>query len=387
MVRRHKLKEDNVIENGHQEESMINEDNSVAAKNPNATSSIETSIQNQFNELKREYLNTRSNFVNRLLVFICIVLVFFTIAIPTITAIAAYFAYVKFEEAQTQMQNRLNDAKNFAITAEKSANESAESLKVIKEHQAKIKVIVSKLTSKDFSNPTKASILNTTLQDIIQNPDLTLEDRATLEAYKLQSEGKITEAIEKWRSIADTAKGKNNDLVARAFFSIGYLHNEQNEKDQALSAYDQCIELMPTFADAYTARGVLNSALEKHEDAIVDHSEAIRLKPDFAEAFLYRGIAKLALENHEDAIFDFDEAIRLNLNFAVAYMQRGVSKSALKKHKEAVIDYDEAIRLNPNFADAYMNRSAAKRALNQMDAALEDMEKALELDKEQEKNP
>ncbi len=378
------MKDTNNNKNKQNEEALTNAENSVADTKPDATTSIETSIQNQFNELKSEYLNTRSNFVNRLLVFICIVLVFFTIAIPAITAIAAYFVYFKFEEAQTQMQNNLNEAKNFAITAETSANEAAQSLKVIKEHQVKIKEIVSKLTSKDFSNPNKATILNTTLQEIIQNPELTLEDKATLEAYSLQHQGKNTEAIEKWKSIADTAKGKNNDLVARAFFSIGYLHNEQNEKDQALSAYDQAIELMPTFADAYMSRGILNSAIEKNEEAIADHSEAIRLKPDYAEAFLYRGIAKLALKKHEDAIFDFDEAIRLNPNSALVYVQRGVSKSALGQHKDAVGDYDEAIRLSPKFAEAYMNRSAANRALNQMDAAQMDLDKALELAKEQE---
>ncbi len=45
-----------------------------------------------------------------------------------------------------------------------------------------------------------------------------------------------------------------NHLVVSAFFSIGFLHSQLNEKDQSVSAYDQTIELMPTFADAYTSR-------------------------------------------------------------------------------------------------------------------------------------
>ncbi len=179
------MKEGNNDNSEQTEESLTNEENNISDMNRDEKSSIEASIQNQFNELKREYLNTRSNFVNRLLVFICIVLVFFTIAIPTITALAAYFAYVKFEEAQTQMQSRLNDAKNFALAAEKNASDAAQSLKIIREHQAKIKEIVSKLTSKDFSNPNTIAILNTTVQDIVQNPDLSLEDKAILEAYRL----------------------------------------------------------------------------------------------------------------------------------------------------------------------------------------------------------
>lgn len=377
------MKEVNNDESKQKEETFTNEEGNISDMNRDEKSSIETSIQNQFNELKREYLNTRSNFVNRLLVFICIVLVFFTIAIPTITALAAYFAYVKFEEAQTQMQSRLNDAENFAIAAEKNANDAAQSLKIIKEHQGKIKEIVSKLTSKDFDNPNTTTILNATVQDILQNPELSLEDKAIIEAYRLQHEDRISEAIEKWRSIANTAKGVNNDLVARAFFSIGYLHLLQNEKDQALSAYDQAIELMSNFAEAFTSRGKLKSALGKPEAAIVDHDEAIRLKPDLAEAYLNRATAKRALGQHEEAITDFDEVIRLNPNSARAYTLRGVSKNALGQHQEAIADHDEAIRLKPDFANAYIHRGSAKRALNQMDEAQKDMDKALELAQEQ----
>ena len=189
-------------------------------------------------------------------------------------------------------KNRVSEASKQAAEAEKHAKAAALSLKEIENHQAKLKEIISKLTSKDFNNPNKVEIFKTTIEDIQQNSDLSLEDKAIIEAYRLQNAGEIPEAIEKWRSIANTAKGVNDDLVARAFFSIGYLHSEENENDQAISAYDQAIELMPDFADAYTGRGVVKSKLGDAEEAIADHDEAIRLKPDFAEAFINRGRAK-----------------------------------------------------------------------------------------------
>ena len=127
-------------------------------------------------------------------------------------------------------KNRVNEASKQATEAEKHAKAAALSLKEIENHQAKLKEIISKLTSKDFNNPNKVEIFKTTIEDIQQNSDLSLEDKAIIEAYRLQNEGEIPEAIEKWRSIANTAKGVNNDLVASAFFSIGYLHSEENEK-------------------------------------------------------------------------------------------------------------------------------------------------------------
>lgn len=364
-------------------EPPIEETANGSDEKPEVEPSIDVSIQSQFNELKREYLNDRSSSINRLLVFICIVLLFFTIIIPVVTSLTAYFVYQKYEELQSLMLNQVNKAEEQTTEAEKHANQAETYLKEIKAYQAKLKVIVSKLTSKDFSNPNKVEVLKTTIQDILENPDLSLEDKAIIETYKLQHEGKIPEAIEKWRSIANTAMGVNNDLVARAFFSIGYLHSEQNEKDQALSAYDEAIALMPNFADAYTSRGVVKSALGKPEEAIVDHDEAIRLKPDFAEAYINRGTAKRALRKHQEAVADFDEAIRLNPNSATAYTLRGVSKNALGMHQEAIADHDEAIRLNPDFVNAYINRGSAKKALGKKGEAEEDMNKALELAKQQ----
>ncbi len=360
-------------------EHPIDKETNGSDKNPE----IDTSIQHQFNELKREYLNDRSSSMHRLLVFICIVLVFFTIIIPVVTGIAAYFVYERFEDVQSQMLKQVNEASKQATAAEKHAKEVAQALKEIKEHQSKLKEIVSKLTSKDFSNPNKVEIFRTTIEDILKNPELSLEDKAIIEVYKLQNTGKISEAIEKWRSIANTAMGVNNDLVARAFFSIGYLHSEQNERDQALSAYDQAIELMPNFADAHTSRGVVKSSLGNPEEAITDHDEAIRLKPDFAEAYINRGTAKRALDKHEDAIADFDEAILLNPNSASAYTHRGVSKNVIGQHQDAIVDHNEAIRLNPDFVEAYINRGSAKRALGQMGEARKDFDKGLELAQQQ----
>lgn len=364
-------------------ESPIDKATNSSGKKPEAESSVSLTIQQQFNQLKREYLNDRSNSMNRLLVFICIVLVFFMVMIPVVTGIAAYFIYQKYDELQSQMLSRVNEAKNQATEAEKHANAAAQSLKEIKKYQTKLKEIVSKLTSKDFSNPNKVEIFKTTIEDILKDPAISLEDKAIIETYRLQNAGQIPEAIEKWRSIANTARGVNNNLTARAFFSIGYLHSEQNENDPALSAYDQAIKLMPNFAEAYTSRGVVKSKLGNTEEAIIDHNEAIRLNPDFAEAYINRGTAKRALEKYAEAIADFDEAIRLNPNSATAYMHRGVSKSALGEHQKAITDHNEAIRLNPNFANAYIHRGAAKRALGQRSEAEKDMQKALELAKQQ----
>lgn len=376
MKENNKTKKTQTDENGVDAVISNSDGNSV---DPDA---ISPSIQQQFNELKSQYLSERSNSMNRLLMFIGIVLLFFTILIPIGTGIAAYFVYQKYSELQSQLVIQVNETERHASEAEKSANDAKKYASEITAYQKTIRGIISKLTSKDFKNPDKIKILKTSYQDLLKMSTLTAEDRAIMEAYKLQNEGKYTDAIAKWQSIVN-AKDVNPELIARAFFSIGFLHAEQQENDQAISAYDQAIELYPEFSEAFNSRGKLKTILENPEDAILDFDEAIRLKPDFAEAWYNRANAKRKSKKHEDAIADYDEAIRLSPDSAGVYHDRGISKRALGQHQEAIADFDEAIRLKPDYTNAYVNRGSAKRAIGMPGEAKKDFDKAQELSKQQ----
>ena len=376
------MKENNKTEKTQTDENGVDAVSANSEENRENQAAISPSIQQQFNELKSQYLSERSNSMNRLLMFIGIVLLFFTILIPIGTGIAAYFVYQKYSELQSQLVLKVNETKRHASAAEKSANDAKEYANEITKYQRTIRGIISKLTSKDFKNPDKIEILKTSYQDILQMSTLTADDRAIMEAYKLQNEGKFTEAIAKWQSIVN-AKGVNSELIARAFFSIGFLHAEQHENDLAISAYDQAIMLSPTFSDAFNSRGLLKTILEDFNAAILDFDEAIRLKPDLAEAWYNRANAKSKLKKHEDAIADYDEAIHLLPDFAGVYHNRGVAKRALGQHQEAIADFDEAIRLQPDYTDAYVNRGSAKRAIGMPGEAKKDFDKAQELSKQQ----
>ena len=56
-------------------------------------------------------------------------------------------------------------------------------------------------------------------------------DRAIADAYSLQRAGRIDDAIERWRSIANIAETIDNDLAARAWLSVGYLLYERGVED------------------------------------------------------------------------------------------------------------------------------------------------------------
>ena len=79
------------------------------------------------------------------------------------------------------------------------------------------------------------------------------------DAYRLQQNGRIDEARQKWRALADYAERKNDDLAKRAGISIGYL-------------------------------------LPEREGVLTSQGKDANLKPDNTQAHVYSGLGKYAGE-------------------------------------------------------------------------------------------
>ena len=119
----------------------------------------------------------------------------------------------------------------------------------------------------NISNPEKSGTMTEVVQEELQDIELSLVDNAIINAHLLQRDGKIADAIEKWRSIANIAEGIDDDLASYAWFSVGSLLSDENLED-ALLAYDKAISLKPDNAIFYNNRGAAKSLLEQYESAI-----------------------------------------------------------------------------------------------------------------------
>ena len=250
-------------------------------------------------------------------------------------------------------------------------------------------------------------------ENIRKNPQSSQTDKTIADAISLQQKQKFEQAIQKWRAIAKIAKGRDNNLAARALFSVGYLLQNQKKLEDAIKAYTDAIRLKADYAEAYNNRGAARNELgqyaaaiadydkairlksnypaayynrgntknkqKQYAAAIADYNDAIRLKADYAKAYNNRGAAKNDLGQHAAAIADYDKAIRLKSNYPAAYYNRGNTKNKLKQYAAAIVDYDEAIRLNRNYAKAHYNRGEAKAKLGRKDEARKDFEKARDL--------
>ena len=316
-------------------------------------------IQRRFNELRHELLDHRVKLADR---WLTATAVFLTL-IGVVAVIAGYIGFQRFEDIETK--------------AEGHAEEAGRIVEQIKGMHGTAQALVASINAETADkDPDKASEVVETVQ---QSPVASPIDRAVAAAISLQQQGEIEQAIEKWRSIANVAEGVDSQLQARAWFSVGYLQDEEDNWKEAINAYDKAIKLKPDYANAYNNRGSAKDELGQPEAALADYNEAIRLDPDMANAYNNRGITKDTLGQPEAALADYNEAIRLKPALAEAYSNRGNVKSGLGQPEAALADYDEAIRLKPALAEAYNNRGNVKSGLGQPEAALADYDEAIRL--------
>ena len=140
----------------------------------------------------------------------------------------------------------------------------------------------------------------------------------SFQAVFFELQNRTSEAIEKWRSIANIAEGTNDELAADAWFRIGYLLSPKNVEgedfERAIDAYNKAIELNlsgPNLCWAYYNLGNAKTSLDQIEEALADYDEAIRLNPSFEEAYNNRGWEKFKLDRIDEARQDFEMALNL----------------------------------------------------------------------------
>ena len=234
------------------------------------------------------------------------------------------------------------------------------------------------LTSEEVSKPENTNEVDEYIRRIEENPKSPLIDKAIADAYVLQRGEKTSQAIEKWRSIANVAEGNDKALSARAWLSVGFLYVTKNMEQQALSALDTALSLKPDYARAYNIQGATQALLGKYQDALADYNKAIQLDPNLAEAYNNRGLRKESIGEHQDALADYNKAIQLKPDARV-YANRGSLKGVLGKYQDALTDYNKAIQLDPEFAEAYHYRGLAKAQLEGHQDVLADYDKAIQL--------
>lgn len=218
-------------------------------ENTAADVEIQRRFDNLRNELRRELLDDRADTINWWLTATAILLAF----LGVVAGLVGYIGFRRFREIEAEARENVEQSKQYAEEARETVKEIKEQKKQAEEVGQEIKNILSDSERQPHlslglgdsvygdeplsgrvrreSDPDQTRGVEEAVQEVRQIPEASPIDRAIADAYSLQRTGRIEEAIEKWRSIANVMEGIDNDLAARAQLSIGYLLYERGRKD------------------------------------------------------------------------------------------------------------------------------------------------------------
>ena len=190
-------------------------------------SGVENDLRRDFNDLRRELLDHRMKLVDWWLIVMAFILTLFGIG-------GGYLGFKRFPEIEAEARGNVDTARKHTEEARKLVDE-------IKERRDEAVSLVKGITAEAAATePDKADKAARSTQ---ADPAASPIDRAISAAILFQQQGNNKEAIEKWRAVANVVDGIDDELGARAWFSIGYLHGEASRPQKAIDAYNKAIRL------------------------------------------------------------------------------------------------------------------------------------------------
>jgi len=118
--------------------------------------------------------------------------------------------------------------------------------------------------------------------------------------------------------------------------------------EEAEMGLNRCLELDPSYANAYFTRAEIKNIRRDYCGAIEDYSLVIRYNNKDSHAYYNRGLLKLTAESdYRGALADAQAAVRLDPGYAAAFCLMGIARYHLGDRKGACKDYRRAEALDP----------------------------------------
>ncbi|HEX8847249.1 MAG TPA: protein kinase [Pyrinomonadaceae bacterium] len=182
-----------------------------------------------------------------------------------------------------------------------------------------------------------------------------------------------------------------NPEAYRLYWKGRYLWNKRRPEDvrEAIQAFQQAIDLDPTYALAYTGLAdcyVLGNLLQMSPKeampiAIDKTNAALAIDQDLAEAHTSLAKIKLSYEwDWEGAEREFKRALQLKPGYATAHQWYGVYLSEMGRHDESLVERKRALELDPLSLSISTAVGRAYFWARRYDEAIEHLQKTLPRD-------
>jgi Flp pilus assembly protein TadD len=195
------------------------------------------------------------------------------------------------------------------------------------------------------------------------------------EVWDLMTHGDLAAALKRLEPLRETEE-KNTYF----WITLGTLHVELNNDQQAIEAFDRAIALAPNDVVAHFARGLELSRLERWREAIEDLRCANELGENGADLFYWAGYCYQEVGDKVRAEAFFHRTIELNGRYDRAYSGLAHLRADEGQIENALDLIGRAIALNPGEASYYLNEGAFYSREKEYDKALSAWQNAVRFD-------
>ncbi len=191
------------------------------------------------------------------------------------------------------------------------------------------------------------------------------------QALALEQEGKLAEAEQTWRQIAQA-----NPQDAAAFASLGLALSKQGKYDQAVPAYKKAIALNPKLPGVHLNWGLAEFKQAHFEAALVPLSAALATDPQNIQVRTLLGLSCYGAKRFAEAVKYLDLPAKSDpIN---TELQGVLAQSCLsaKQYSCALAEFRQILEHDPNSAAAHMLSGEALDGLGRTVEAIPEFEAA-----------
>lgn len=164
---------------------------------------------------------------------------------------------------------------------------------------------------------------------------------------------------------------------AQFLFELGVVCKAADQTDAAIDAYQQAIELDPTFIRAHFNLANLLGQQNKTDEAVRHYQQALKHKPDYHAAFVNLCALLDQQQDTETLAQLCDQYANSNPGFAYIDYFRGRLWHQSGEFEKAVGAYTETLNKLPSFPEALYQRASAQHQLQQDEAAYQDLQQLI----------
>ena len=155
----------------------------------------------------------------------------------------------------------------------------------------------------------------------------------------------------------------------------------QKRLDEAVSVYDQALQIDDTNALGWQGHGLTQGLRAKHQEALASFERALKLDASLVTSWNGKGAALSALRHPGEALAAFEHVLELDQNNAVAWNGKGAVLSALGRPNQALKAFEQALDIDPQLAQAWNNKGLVLLQQKRHQEALKAFEQALTYDR------